>query len=215
MKPAAAKYPAARVLVVAQSAERRMELLARVAEEQQTEPAAIPVAELSPALQRASAGAVVVMDVDSDQTSAALLAAQLGAVVVLLADDPEPGWATQVLAAGVRAILPRDCSWRQIAAGVQAAAAGLAAMDSSTLRGLLTPPPESIELEPGEEELTARESEVLRMLTEGLSNREIASLLGISEHTVKFHITSIFGKLGTSSRTEAATEGIRRGLVIL
>jgi DNA-binding CsgD family transcriptional regulator len=83
------------------------------------------------------------------------------------------------------------------------------------LQALLRPPLEEIELEPGEEELTPRETEVLRMLAEGLSNREIASILGISEHTVKFHITSIFGKLGTSTRTEAATEGIRRGLVMI
>lgn len=215
MKPKAARYPAERVLVVAQSAERQVELLAQLAEDQDKAPAAIAFSELSAALRRTPAGAVVVMDMDGDQTSAALMAADLGARVILLADDPDPGWVAQVLATGARAILPRDCGQQQIAAAVQAAAAGLAVMESSTLRELLTSPQESIELEPGEEELTARESEVLRMLTEGLSNREIALLLGISEHTVKFHITSIFGKLGASSRTEAATEGIRRGLVIL
>ena len=65
------------------------------------------------------------------------------------------------------------------------------------------------------EELTPRETEVLAMLAEGLGNREIASRLGISDHTVKFHISSILDKLNASSRTEAVTLGIRRGLVLL
>ena len=112
-------------------------------------------------------------------------------------------------------MLRRNCDAQQLAAAVRAAAAGLTVLEADTLQGMLQEPPESVELEPGDEELTPRESEVLRMLTEGLSNREIAAVLGISEHTVKFHITSIFGKLGTSSRTEAVTEGIRRGLILL
>ena len=63
------------------------------------------------------------------------------------------------------------------------------------------------------EEITSRETEVLRMLAEGLVNKEIAARLGISEHTVKFHISSILDKLGASTRTEAVTLGIRRGLI--
>ena len=63
------------------------------------------------------------------------------------------------------------------------------------------------------EHLTARETEVLRMLADGLGNKEIAELLGISEHTAKFHVASILGKLNASSRTEAVRLGIRRGLI--
>src|SRR2546421_277118 len=62
------------------------------------------------------------------------------------------------------------------------------------------------------EDLTPREMEVLEMLAEALANKMIARRLGISEHTVKFHIASIFGKLGASTRTEAVTIGIRQGL---
>jgi DNA-binding NarL/FixJ family response regulator len=63
------------------------------------------------------------------------------------------------------------------------------------------------------EEITSREIEVLRMLAEGLVNKDIATRLGISENTVKFHISAILDKLGASTRTEAVTLGIRRGLI--
>jgi NarL family two-component system response regulator YdfI len=65
------------------------------------------------------------------------------------------------------------------------------------------------------EDLTPREIEVLRMLAEGFGNREMASRLGISDHTVKFHVSSILDKLGAASRTEAVTLGIRMGLILL
>jgi DNA-binding NarL/FixJ family response regulator len=65
------------------------------------------------------------------------------------------------------------------------------------------------------EPLTPRESEVLQMLASGLGNKEIAARLAISEHTVKFHVAAILGKLGAASRTQAVSLGIRRGLVLL
>ena len=71
------------------------------------------------------------------------------------------------------------------------------------------------QMEPMLEELTRREMEVLRMVADGLSNREIAARLSVSEHTIKFHISSVLGKLGASSRTEAVTQGIKRGLILL
>jgi two-component system, NarL family, response regulator YdfI len=65
------------------------------------------------------------------------------------------------------------------------------------------------------EELTPREIKVLQMLANGWANKEIAARLSISEHTVKFHVASIVGKLGAASRTEAVALGIRRGIVLL
>jgi DNA-binding CsgD family transcriptional regulator len=64
-------------------------------------------------------------------------------------------------------------------------------------------------------ELTAREREVLRMIADGAANKVIAWKLGVSEHTVKFHVASILAKLGAATRTEAVSIGMRRGLVPL
>jgi NarL family two-component system response regulator YdfI len=65
------------------------------------------------------------------------------------------------------------------------------------------------------EALSPREIEVLRLMAEGASNKTIAWRLNISEHTVKFHVNSIFSKMGVSTRTEAVMGGLRAGLVPL
>jgi DNA-binding NarL/FixJ family response regulator len=65
------------------------------------------------------------------------------------------------------------------------------------------------------EPLTERESEVLQYLARGLANKQIAATLGISEHTVKFHVSSIYAKLGATNRTEAVRTGVKQGLVLL
>ncbi|MFM8426566.1 MAG: response regulator transcription factor, partial [Chloroflexota bacterium] len=65
------------------------------------------------------------------------------------------------------------------------------------------------------EPLTAREKEVLQHMAEGLANKQIALTLGISEHTVKFHLSALYAKLGAASRTEAVKRGIELGLISL
>jgi DNA-binding CsgD family transcriptional regulator len=79
----------------------------------------------------------------------------------------------------------------------------------------LLPTPARAVPAPPAQPLTPREIEVLGMLAEGLGNKTIARRLGISEHTVKFHVGSILAKLDASSRTEAVTLGARRGLIML
>lgn len=137
--------------------------------------------------------------------------------IVVLADSEYSDWAADALNKGVRAILPRRASTDEILAAVVAAAVGLVILHSDLIEDLL-PLKES----PGPvlptlpiQALTSREIEVLGMLALGLGNKTIASRLGISEHTVKFHVSSIFTKLNASSRTEAVTLGARLGLILL
>jgi len=65
------------------------------------------------------------------------------------------------------------------------------------------------------EDLTAREMEVLQLMAAGLANKAIAQQLAISEHTIKFHVNAILGKLGAHTRTEAVTRAARLGLIVL
>jgi DNA-binding NarL/FixJ family response regulator len=138
-----------------------------------------------------------------------------GPRLVLLTNEAQPVWTAEALRHGVRALLPRNVSQVEILAAVEAAARDFAVIDPHELEGLLGVPTTAAVLEEGGVALTARELEVLRMMADGAANKIIAWKLGISEHTVKFHVASILAKLGASSRTEAATLGIRRGLVLL
>jgi DNA-binding NarL/FixJ family response regulator len=148
-----------------------------------------------------------------------------GLSLVLLADHPQPDWVQRVLRSGVASVLQRDASAEQIAAAIRASAEELIILGRDAAQGFLklAPSPQDLLANPASaerigrlvEELTRRELEVLRMVADGLGNREIALRLGISEHTIKFHISSILGKLGASSRTEAVSQGVKRGLILL
>ena len=126
--------------------------------------------------------------------------------VVLLTDDLSP---RDALRAGARVVLPSAATRAQIVAAVHAAAAGLAAILAEEL-SILIP---AAEASPPAEALTPRETEVLEMLAEGLSNKMIAYRLNISTHTAKFHVNAILAKLGAGTRTEAVMRGIRAGLI--
>ena len=136
--------------------------------------------------------------------------------VIVLSEQIKAAWLSDALRAGVRAVLPREVTPEQLRATLEAAAAGLLVVHPSELDTVLpatigSSAPVDELLEP----LTKREREVLQMLAAGLANKEIAARLAISDHTVKFHVASILGKLGVSTRTEAVSVGIRRGLVLL
>jgi two-component system, NarL family, response regulator YdfI len=136
--------------------------------------------------------------------------------VVLLGDGMTGAASADALHVGIRAALPGDISPDQFVAALQAAASGLLVLHPSHANeGLPAGSPATSALDELAESLTRRELEVLQMLAAGISNKEIASRLNISEHTVKFHVASILGKLGAASRTEAVSLGIRRGLVLL
>jgi len=135
--------------------------------------------------------------------------------LVLLSSEAQPVWTQDLVRLGVRAILPRDASANEIVAAVEAAASGLATVDPRELEVLLgsAAPVAAAPAEPAV--LTARELEVLRMVADGDANKIIAWRLGISEHTVKFHVASILSKLNASTRAEAVALGIRKGMILI
>lgn len=136
---------------------------------------------------------------------------------VVLADNSDNDWVTDALSKGVRAILPRSATADEIVAAIVAAAAGLVVLHPDVVVDLLPlkeSPTPALPTSPMQA-LTPREIEVLGMLALGLGNKTIAKRLGISEHTVKFHVSSIFTKLNASTRTEAVTLGARLGLILL
>jgi NarL family two-component system response regulator YdfI len=159
---------------------------------------------------------VVLLDLESSEDESSL-PIELGITpIVVLTDNTENSWAVEALRSGTRAILPRNATSAEIVAAIEASAAGLVALHPDALSVLFpTSSTEQLELNPADQILTRREIEVLRMMAEGLGNKEIASKLLISDHTVKFHISSIFAKLGVSNRTEAVTVGIRQGLIMI
>lgn len=136
-------------------------------------------------------------------------AARIPVVAVLWSEEQ----AREALAAGARGVLLRDGLEDQLAPAVHAAVAGLVAVDPSLADALgaprARPAPEVVEA------LTPRENEVLQLLAEGLTNRRIGERLGISEHTVKFHVNAILGKLGAQTRGEAIAQAARLGLLLL
>jgi NarL family two-component system response regulator YdfI len=138
-----------------------------------------------------------------------------GPVFVLLAEDEDPAALASGLRSGLRAVLPHHASAHEITAAIEATAEGLIVLHPDILASLQLPEPLRRPPEELDASLTPREIEVLRMLAEGLANKNIAWKLGISEHTVKFHVGSLFTKLNASSRAEAVAIGMRQGLILL
>ncbi len=131
------------------------------------------------------------------------------AATLLLGDDPLN---VREMRRSLRVwgVLPADVSAEELIAAVHALSQGLI-VGTATL--LFESESESEPLSHGP--LTDRESEVLGLLSKGLANKQIAVALGISEHTVKFHVSSIYTKLNVTNRTEAVREGLRGGWVAL
>jgi DNA-binding NarL/FixJ family response regulator len=221
-----------RVLVVAGTSTRRNHL-ARVISRAVGGVNVICDSQFSPARFAAAKADVLVVDLDTPASAAAMLnfleAAPAGTGSVALIDDPDPTWVRSALRASVHAIISRDANSEDMQIAIQAAEAGFVLLHPTSVQGLLQNnaidqmrdidindedmDPENLHREDIIEDLTARESEVLRLVSMGLGNKEVAARLAISEHTAKFHISSILGKLHAASRTEAVSLGIRKGLI--
>ncbi|MFN6561799.1 MAG: response regulator transcription factor [Nostoc sp. ChiSLP01] len=177
---------------------------------------------------------VVASASDLDIVSKEIEQLQPDVVLLDLGSNPEPIWSKlqliqeqQIIAIaedidgidletafrlGIHGILSSTSTEAEIIAGVEAVASGLVVLHPDVLE--LLPMREKVVANPVQT-LTPREMEVLGMLGYGLGNKAIAKRLQISEHTVKFHVSSIFQKLGVSTRTEAVTAGVRLGLIML
>ncbi len=143
------------------------------------------------------------------EVAEAATAARAGLVVLL----PDATHAAEAWAGGARSLLLRDASPGALTAALAAAVQGLAVLDASLSAALVAAHGQPFDSPV--EALTQREVQVLRLMAEGLPNKAIARELSISEHTVKFHVNAILGKLGVESRTEAVVRATRLGLIFL
>jgi DNA-binding NarL/FixJ family response regulator len=149
---------------------------------------------------------IVVVDDAADVVVSfdASLARRVGVPVLVLLDDANR--AAEAIAAGAKGAIARDSSPRQLHAALLAIGEGLIVTDRDVVHR---------DAEPLTEPLTAREDDVLQLLASGLTNKEIASRLGITDHTVKFHVNAILGKLAAETRTEAVVHAAKLGIVVL
>jgi DNA-binding NarL/FixJ family response regulator len=207
------------ILLVAASSPRRILLAERLRRIFRERGAGVFLgAAFSTARMEQSRADVMVADLDRPSFFAGMLRFirqfPIAGGAVALTDDPQPEWVAAALNAGVHAIISREADSAELRLAVEAAEAGLVLLHPSSARNLVAVrladfPKDEDEME----HLTAREREVLRLIGDGLGNKQIAARLGVSEHTAKFHTSSILGKLGASNRTEAVTEGIRKGII--
>jgi DNA-binding NarL/FixJ family response regulator len=158
---------------------------------------------------RLLAADVVICDIGTASGAITSLPKVEQPLLVLIAD---PSLATAAMNAGARGVLLRTTAPSRIHSALKAVADGLVVVDDELAERVMLHPRGSIEMI---EPLTNREQEVMQLLAAGRTNKEIAQRLGISDHTVKFHVNGILGKLGVESRTEAVVHAARLGIVML
>jgi len=167
----------------------------------------------------ADADVILIADADLLEPGAAGDGEAHSALVVL-SDDPATVTVLRGMDLAGWAVLPPDATGEEMRAAGVLAAAGLIVLPPQAVGptgAISLPRYDSGEDDglPSLESITPRERDVLERLAEGLSNREIAAVLGISEHTAKFHVASVLAKLGAANRAEAVRQGIRRGWLTL
>jgi DNA-binding NarL/FixJ family response regulator len=175
--------------------------------------------DLARVLSETSAAVVLCDYTPVDGPEIVSIVAENGAALVVLGDG-EAGY-HEMAGSDLSgwAYLRKEADGAEIAGAVRAVAAGLVVLDRMLAASFCPPlpfrspfPEESLL---PDETLTPREREVIQLIAQGLPNKNIAVRLSISLHTVKFHVASILAKLNSGSRTEAVTQGARRGLVTL
>jgi DNA-binding NarL/FixJ family response regulator len=127
---------------------------------------------------------------------------------VLLAAEPTTAVVRSAARMRIHSVIPLEVTTHQLVTAIAATVAGFAVY-------VPLPPAAPTDAMQITEELTAREVEVLRLMARGQTNKQVAAQLRISEHTAKFHVSSVLAKLGARTRTEAVTIGMTRGLVAI
>jgi DNA-binding NarL/FixJ family response regulator len=145
----------------------------------------------------------------------AALIGEGGQGVVVLSDDEAIAETLRSLPLRGWAVLPTYATAPEMQAAVLATAHGLVALPSAIAALLIAAPSTSRPVEAPRQPLTPRELEVLELVSQGLPSKLIAHALGVSESTVKYHLSSIYAKLGVASRTEAVSRAARLGLITL
>ena len=161
---------------------------------------------------------VVLLDWNSSDFESISQSQQFISATIILLNELEDIDFKAILNARVKGILPQTSTESEIIAAVKAVASGLVVLHPEIINNLQLQTPTNLQPQIDIkfiQTLTPREIEILQMLTPGLSNKAIAKQLNISDHTVKFHVSSIFQKLNVSTRTEAVAVGVRLGLIML
>ena len=161
---------------------------------------------------------IVLLDWNSSDFESISQSEQFLSATIILLNELEDIDFGAILNAGVKGILLQTSSESEIIAAVKAVASGLVVLHPEIIDNLQLQKSANFQQQAdikSIQTLTPREIEILQMLTPGLSNKVIAKQLNISDHTVKFHISSIFQKLNVSTRTEAVAVGVRLGLIML
>jgi DNA-binding NarL/FixJ family response regulator len=204
------------ILVVADSSARRAELARKASQAAKALITTAPVISEEAVLQ--AEADIILVDADLPEVATGvtriMLSLPAGTGAVVLVDHPDARWVAQALRTGVNAILSREITADELNLAIMAADVGLILLHPTSAFGIVTQSlQQPLGLSRMVEALTPREQEVLRLMSAGLGNKGIAGKLKISEHTVKFHISSILGKLNVNSRTEAVSLGIRKGII--
>jgi DNA-binding NarL/FixJ family response regulator len=168
---------------------------------------------------------VVLIDVDVLELNGWALLGDLRGVApdlptLVVGDTEEDSRVASAIALGAHGYITRDATPEQMASAIRAARHGFYVLHRIPAGALLTDDEREFEIARGGpqdliEPLSVRELDVLRLMVRGMSNKQIAVELIITEHTVKFHIRAILAKLGAANRTEAVTSALQKGLVSL
>lgn len=209
-----------RVFIVAPTPALRAGLRALLAQAEPTWEVVGEVCAIGDAPEQLDADLLLVADPDALLPLVGALSGRRQFSIVVLSDDLAAVQALRALPLYGWSVVPTDASAEELRAAALAALQGMVALPArliGQLMSAMTPAPLVSAAEDAETKLslTPREIEVLEWVSRGLPSKMIAHKLGVSESTVKFHLSSIYAKLGVASRVEAVSRAAKLGLITL